>query len=140
MAASRFRSLSEENIGGWISDGYRIPPSSTCRILHILRKPNSIIANYSMDVLFFLLMVFLANSDISCLQTLTSHFFGIQICQPWNKRSHCFSSHLGFGWHINNDRNKPKNVIKDSEIIDQLIKRAYGNRAVRTAVKTVLSC
>ena len=102
-------------------------------------QPHSIIANYSMDVLF-LVMIFLANSDISCLQTLTSHFFGIQICQPWNKRSHCFSSHLGSGWHINNDRNEPKNVIKDSEIIDQLIKRAYGNRAVRTVVKTVLSC
>ena len=39
------------------------------------------------------------NSDISCLQTLTSHFpFDIQICKPRNKGSHCFNSELGSGW------------------------------------------
>ena len=30
--------------------------------------------------------------------------FDIQICQPRNKRSHCFNSQLGSGWHINNNR------------------------------------
>ena len=29
--------------------------------------------------------------------------FDIQICQPQNKRSHCFKSQLGSGWHINNN-------------------------------------
>ena len=30
-----------------------------------------------------------------------SHIHDIQICQPRNKRSHCFNSQ--FGWHINNN-------------------------------------
>ena len=29
--------------------------------------------------------------------------FDIQICQPWKKRSHCFSSQWDSGWHINNN-------------------------------------
>ena len=47
--------------------------------------------------------------DLSCIAIFLvyKHWrhisFDIQICQPRKKRSHCFASESGSGWHINNN-------------------------------------
>ena len=65
-----------------------------CVLIHLLRRMSACNKSFFKTYYYSDFLVYEHRRHIS---------FDIQICQPRNKRSHCFKCQLASGWHINNN-------------------------------------